>query len=122
MGPEAPDILPPLPPSTGESWIDWPLLAVAITALGFGLWYRHYRIGRPLRRLRRALRRRRLAPRQAAHALAALLRDSDGPNPGTELLGELDGLRFRRQAPSTDRLLSLIGRIEKPGPARPERV
>lgn len=122
---EAPDILWLLPPSTGASWVDWAILGTLAVVLGLGLWQRHNRTRRPVRRLRRALRRQRLTPRQAAHDLAAILHTRDtrqARTPSADLVGELDAMRFRREPPSPAQLLGLIVRVERAGSERPGDV
>jgi len=116
MGPEGPDILLPPAPTAGDPWAGWLLTALVIGLVGLVLGYLHRRARQPLRRLRRALRRERLGPREAAHALAVVLREGaarHGRDPGAALLGELDALRFGREPPSASRLLELIGRAEQ---------
>ena len=100
------DILLPLSPPEAVAWSPWLLLTLA-TVLGAWLaWRSRGRMQWPLRRLRRGLRRRHIAPRQGAHALAALLRRH--PRPAAPLLRRLDAIRFCREPPSPEQVLTLV--------------
>jgi hypothetical protein len=114
---EAPGILDPLPPVSGTPWSGWITLAVAglliVAPVIWAMWNRRYRPRWHLRRLRRDLRRQRINPRRAAHALAVVLRDGRlQARSAAALLDELDALRFRRESPSAGQLLGLIVRAE----------
>jgi hypothetical protein len=96
------DILSPLPQAEADTLVVLPvaLISIAVALIIAWRWWQH-----PLRRLERDLTRKRLSPRAAAHALAQrLVGDAD-------LRRELDGVRFRRQPPSTATVYELIRRV-----------
>lgn len=93
------DLLP-LPPAPASPYWPWLLAPAVLLLAGIGLWWwRRHRD--PYRRIAAALRRGTLAPRAAAHALAAL-------DITAAQRSRLDRLRFTRQAPSVQQLAQLL--------------
>lgn len=111
------DILPPLPPPETVAWSPWLLSALAAVLAVWLAWRRWGRVQWPLRRLRRGLRRRHIAPRPGAHALAALLRQRTWP--AELLLRRLDAIRFCREPPSLEQLLALVEEASRQPGERP---
>ncbi len=97
------DILPLQTPAFWPTLIS-SLLLIVIMLLTLLLLWRQFH---PLSRLQRQLKNGRIPTRQAAHRLARHI-----PN-DTKLRADIDTLRFSRQPPEPQRLLTMIDSIRK---------
>ncbi len=97
------DILPLETPSLWPTLLSGLLLLVIMGVALFLLWRQFH----PLSRLQRRLENGRITTRQAAHLLALHI-----PN-DAKLRADIDTLRFSRQPPEPQRLLTMIDSIRK---------
>jgi uncharacterized membrane protein YciS (DUF1049 family) len=102
------DIFSVLTPQTVLSdWLLFIVIAACFSILLLVCWRLWLSYQAPLLKLERYLKRGKLSPSEAAHHLAKIMTTDD-----KKIKKKIDQLRFQRQAPKVNDLLSLIDKVK----------
>jgi len=99
-------LLAPAPELQVSPWLFFAAISVVLLIVLFIFLWKKF--NQPLAKLKRDLKQDNIQPRDAAHSLAHLL----AKNKNSKMSRQVDQLRFQRQAPAIEQLISIIDMLK----------